>query len=503
VRRTRWRATTAVAALSLTVAGAAGPAPSVPAVAATDGPWASLWMSGGTVGSTGTTLADVRRLIGAASGTAARLTGAGVGVALIDTGVAPVPGLPAAQIVNGPDLSFESQAANLRYLDTYGHGTHLAGIIVGNDTASGTRGIAPKAKLTSIKLGTANGAVDVTQVIAALDWVIAHRADDPANPIKVINLSYGSGGTAPTWSDPLAYAVERAWSAGIVVVVAGGNGTNTPDTLTNPASDQFMLAVGSVGAQGTVGNPDDDRLSPFTETSWIRNVDILAPGESIVSLANRGSNIYQAYPGARVGGTLFRGSGTSQATAVVSAAVALLLQARPTLTPDQVKHLVMHNSDALKVGLGAEMRLRQLDVAAALAAPAPVITQYYARSSGVATLDSSRGPSRVVRDNISLNGENSVWGALNTSTWVRRCAAGTVWQGGRWMGYRLAGDGWTGKSWASRTWAPAAWTGGPWGSATWSDPTWTGRFWSNGSWSGGRWTGRFWSSDDWSSSTWG
>ena len=102
------------------------------------------------------------------------------------------------QIVNGPDLSFESQAANLRYLDTlrprHPHGRH--------HRRQGHRhrhqGIAPGVKLTSIKVGTANGTVDVTQVIAAVDWVVEHRNDDPANPIKVINLSYGSGGTPYT-----------------------------------------------------------------------------------------------------------------------------------------------------------------------------------------------------------------------------------------------------------------------------------------------------------------
>src|SRR4029453_10012451 len=129
-------------------------------------------------------LAQIRSIIAANTGAAATLTGKGVGVALIDTGVAPVPGLPVGQIVNGPDLSFESQAANLRYLDTYGHGTHMAGIIVANDTATGTKGLAPDAKLTSIKVGTASGAVDVSQVIAAVDWVVEHRADDSANPIK-------------------------------------------------------------------------------------------------------------------------------------------------------------------------------------------------------------------------------------------------------------------------------------------------------------------------------
>ncbi|MDQ1654230.1 MAG: serine protease AprX, partial [Cryptosporangiaceae bacterium] len=112
-------------------------------------------------------------------------TGKGVGVALIDTGVVPVLGLTSGNVVNGPDLSVESQVPSLIHRDGYGHGTHMAGIIAGRDATDGTgfRGIAPDAKLTSIKVGSSNGAVDVSQMLAAIDWVVKHRNDDPANPI--------------------------------------------------------------------------------------------------------------------------------------------------------------------------------------------------------------------------------------------------------------------------------------------------------------------------------
>src|SRR4051812_29527481 len=217
----------------------------------------------------------------------------------------------------------------------------MAGIIVGNDTATGTKGIAPRAKLTSIKVGTANGAVDVSQMIAAIDWVVSHRNDDPANPIRVMNLSYGTGGMPDYWADPVQFAVEQAWKAGIVVVAAVGN---SGGQMSDPATDQFVLNAGSAATQGTV-SPADDTISTFTSLTYSgganRRTDVLAPGEAIVSLRDPGSNIDRSYPGARVGTTLFRGSGTSQATAITSAAVALLLQGRPSLTPDQVKNLLM------------------------------------------------------------------------------------------------------------------------------------------------------------------
>jgi serine protease AprX len=498
-------AAVAAAALLPVVASVAGdpPAPA-PATHGGSSAWASnIWMGTASSG-TPLTLANVRTIIGADSGTAASLTGTGVGVALIDTGVAPVPGLPAAQVVNGPDLSFESQSADLRYLDTYGHGTHMAGIIVGNDTATGTVGLAPKAKLTSIKVGTSNGAVDVSQMIAAIDWVVAHRNDDTANPIRVINLSYGSGGTPNYWTDPVQFAAEQAWKAGIVVVAATGNGGGQ---MTDPATDQFILNVASANTNGTPST-SDDTISTFSNmvsnSAANRRADVLAPGQSITSLRDPGSNIDTTYPAARTGDTLFRGSGTSQATAVASAAVALLLQAKPKLTPDQVKNLLMYNGSILQAGNAAGLGYREINVNTALAAATPTVTQGYGPSNGLGNIEDARGGSHVVRDSVNLTGEASVWGPFSSATWTPKSAARTSWSGGLWMGYRVAGDGWTGKSWASKTWADGAWAGKPWGGAsTWVDPDWSGHYWSGHYWSNGTWSGHYWSSDDWSTAYWG
>jgi serine protease AprX len=499
-RKKRAGALAVLGALSLGTVAPAQAAPATPL----SGNWAS-WLGSGTA-DVPATLSQVRTLIGAASGTAATLTGKGVGVALIDTGVAPVAGLPASQVVNGPDLSLESQAPNLRYLDTFGHGTHMAGIIVANDTATGTRGLAPGAKLTSIKVGTSNGAVDVSQVIAAVDWVVQHRNDDPANPIRVINLSYGSGGTPATYNDPLGFAVEKAWQSGIVVVAAAGNDGNGYGSLANPASDEWVLTVGAAATKGTT-SVVDDHLTTFTNLPAAgKQINVLAPGVSVVSLRDPGSAIDNAHPTARVGETLFRGSGTSQAAAVTSAAAALLLQARPTATPDQIKDWLIKSATYVPNGLAAQLGLKEINVNAALARSAMAATaQTWSRSTGAGTLDNARGNSRLLFDNMPLSGQRSVWGSLPTTTWASRAGTGTAWVGGTWMGFRVAGDGWTGTSWASRTWAPSAWSNSaPWTTtgAVWTDPAWSGRSWSGRSWSAGTWSGRSWSSDDWSAASW-
>lgn len=475
------------------------PAPIVPVPAQV-----SSWLDATSTASAVTTLAQIRSIIAAGTGAAATLTGKGVGVALIDTGVAPVPGLPVRQIVNGPDLSFESQAANLRYLDTYGHGTHMAGIIVADDTATGTKGLAPDVRLTSIKVGTASGAVDVSQVIAAVDWVVKHRADDPANPIRVINLSYGSGGTPQEWNDSLGFAVEQAWQAGIVVVAAAGNDGNGAGSLANPASDEWILSVGAAATNGTV-TAADDSLATFTNLSTAgKQVNVLAPGVSVLSLRDNGSSADTANPSARVGHTLFRGSGTSQAAAVVSASVALLVQAKPTATPNQIKDWLIKSATYVPNGLAARMGLKQINVNGALARSGTLVrTPTWNKSTGAGTLDRARGDSRVFYDKVPLNGQRSPWGSLATVNWAAKSAAGTSWSGGRWMGFRVAGDGWTGTSFAPRTWATASWASKPWSGATaWSDPSWAGRSWTGRSWTAGAWTGRSWTGDVWASTRW-
>ncbi|WP_432834367.1 S8 family serine peptidase [Dactylosporangium sp. CA-092794] len=476
------------ALVAVTPAAAAGSAP-VPAHDAGSALWhADAWSNAGGSGLTAT---DIGTAYSAQAGGA---DGTGVGIALIDTGVVNVPGLPAAQIVNGPDLSFESQSNNLRYLDTFGHGTHLAGIMVGSDPATGFRGIAPKAKLTSIKVGASGGAVDVSQVIAAIDWAVEHRGDDPANPIRVINLAYGTDGTQITLYDPLNYAVENAWRNGIVVVAAGGNAGATA-SLTNPAYDPFVLAVGSNSVNNTVA-ATDDTASSFNSRSTSRNIDLTAPGEQIVSLRDPGSYLDTTYPGARVGDAYFRGSGTSQASAVATGAVALLLQKRPTLTPDQVKAVLKATATPIAGGAG------ELNLAAAVKAATPSTAQTGTPSAGVGSLETARGTNHVVHDNQPLIGEYDIFGPFNPAVWAQTTRGGNAWVGGVWMGRRMAGDGWTGTSWASKTWAAATWSGQSWAAEAWYDDTWSGHYWSGGSWTGHYWSGHYWSSSSWSAQRW-
>ena len=211
---------------------------------------------------------DITRIIGAQDSWKAGYTGRGVDVALIDTGVAPVPGLTTGNVINGPDLSFDSQDPTRAYVDGYGHGTHMASLIAGRDirsplprlytSAALFTGVAPDARVVNVKVGAADGAADVSQVIAGIDWVVQHRHTNGLN-IRVLSLSFGTDSTQAAALDPLAYAAERAWRAGIVVVVAAGNDGNDDVRagLADPAMDPMLLAVGASDPKGTIGASDD------------------------------------------------------------------------------------------------------------------------------------------------------------------------------------------------------------------------------------------------------
>ena len=447
--------------------------------------------------------------------TGVALSGAGIGVALIDSGVTPVKGLNGpGKVINGPDLSFESQAPNLRYLDTFGHGTHMAGIIAGQDPAVtiGTRfaGVAPGAHIVSVKVASADGASDVSQVIAGIDWVVAHRGDPGLN-IRVLNLSYGTQSVQPAQLDPLAFAVEKAWEAGIVVVVAAGNDGFTANTLTMPAADPDVIAVGGADPRDTDSRTDDVVADFSSRGNAARHPDVLAPGRSVVSLASPGSYLDRTYPAAHLGllsdpeQRFLRGSGTSQAAAVVSGSVALLLQQRPKLRPDEVKKLLMSSTDRIAGGDPYVAGAGQLNVARAARTVTSGAKQDNVAATGLGSLEAARGGAHVY-DSVTgapLTGEQDIFGASwNAKAWTAAAAKRTSWAGGTWNGSVWTGTAWGTAVAGSSSWAPVSWTGRSWSGAAWSGRSWSNAVWSGRSWSSQTWTGRSWSGRSWSAAGW-
>jgi serine protease AprX len=457
------------------------------------------------------------------------ILGVGVDVALIDSGVVPVDGLRTrGKIVNGPDLSFEAQACDdegcrpgpARNLDSYGHGTHMAGIIAGRDDAASPAtyrdpntfiGMAPGARVVSVKVADASGATDVSQVIAGIDWVVQNRNKNGLN-IRVLNLSFGTDGVQDYQLDPLTYAAEAAWHSGIVVVVAAGNGGYGTAKLNNPAYDPYLIAVGGADSRGTYGVADDVVPAWSSTGDGTRNPDLVAPGASVVSLRSPGSYLDTSYPGARSGDRLFRGSGTSQAAAVVSGAAALLLQQRPRMTPDQVKALLMSTAQRLPEADPIAQGDGMLDLHAARDAATPRAVQTWPRATGLGSLEAARGSMNLEYDGARLEGEFDVRGRTwDPVAWSRAAAAGTTWTGASLKGSTTSDGAWNGLGWYESgpatalggfTWSGHSWSGMTWSGMTWAGHSWSGHSWSGHSWSGHSWSGHSWSGDSWSGHSW-
>jgi serine protease AprX len=463
-------------------------------------------------------LYNIESVVGALDAYQAGWTGKGVGVALIDTGVTPVRGLDTGNVINGPDLSFDSQDPSTANVDGFGHGTHLASIIAGRD-AVGTpssyaapgnfHGVAPDANLVNVKVGAANGDVDVSQVIAAIDWVVQHRKDNAMN-IRVINLSYGTDSIQDSLLDPLAYAVENAWKNGIVVVAAGGNEGDTTQNLANPASDPHVLAVGAVDSAGTVSTADDTVPSWSTDGTDARHVDLTAPGVSVLGLRVPGGLADRTYPTSRVGDRFARASGTSMSAAVVSGEAALLFQAKPDLTPDQVKQILtgsatgLNNVSALMEGAGTT------DLRKALKAVPKTVVDPAPWGSGTGSLEASRGTFHVVvaegtTGETTLAGEVDAFGqAWSGATWAKQTTGRQAWHDGDWRGATLTAKGWKDVGGGRRAWPTTVWTdtgavlaSGDWSGRMWRDGDWSGRMWRDSEWSGRMWRAAGFSSVGW------
>jgi serine protease AprX len=277
-----------------------------------------------------------------------RATGRGVGVAVIDTGIAgdlvdfQTPGWQGSRVIASAVTNPCAKDAN----DHYGHGTHVAGLIAGNSLLYPTdqalfgkyMGVAPRANLVSVKVSDDDGNTTVLDVIYGIQFAVDNKT--PYN-IRVINLSLSSAAAESYTTDPLDAAVEQAWNSGITVVAAAGNEALTNDGVTySPANDPWVITVGALDDKGTMTRLDDT-LAPWSSRGLtqdgVRKPEVLAPGVGLVSTLAPNSDFAHMCPACIVDGRYFRAGGTSMATGVVSGAAALLIEAHPNWTPAQVK----------------------------------------------------------------------------------------------------------------------------------------------------------------------
>ena len=424
-------------------------------------------------------------------------------VALIDTGVdteASTTGDLAGRVVpvkdphnpSGPQVACVDLSGEASCDDHYGHGTFMAGLIAGNGAASGGRfsGTAPAAEIVSVKIAGRTGASDVTKVLAGIQWVVSFRE---RYDIGVLNLSLGTNSRTDPRVDPLNRAVQRAWDSGIVVVAAAGNGgrpeAGQPWTVNKPADDPLVLTVGATDDQETPGT-SDDTVPRFSSRGGpgLAKPDVVAPGAHLVSLRASGSTLDGV--GTKLDATYRRGSGTSMSAAVVSGTVALLREARPTWTPDQVKHAL--KATARKVALDDPYAIGSglPDVAAATTANLTGAVQPRRAPGQLGSLDSSRGDLVVLAARCSD-------GSVLTLVQQLRCTFQSLLGDVTAQGLAFDGHDWTGHDWTETTWYASQWTGHDWTGHDWTGHDWTGHDWTGHDWTGHDWTGHDWTGSEW------
>jgi len=387
------------------------------------------------------------------------LTGKEVVVAVLDSGVYKHPDLGARLQAEVEIVGHDSG-----FVDLFGHGTHVAGIIAGNAHSSSDSkafrrivGVGKDIKLVSVRIFGPDGTGLVSDALAGIDWIIANK---DKYKIRVVNMSFGHPVEESYLTDPLCQAVERAWKAGIVVVASAGNdGALGYGSIGSPGNDPYVITVGASnnymsGARG------DDLVATYssrgpTFLDHVVKPDVLAPGNRTISLRATGSPLDTRYPGLRVkmgeynsdpnkatlDSSYFRLSGTSMSAAVVSGMAALLLQDDLTLSPDTVKMRLMKSAekrpdlDIFTQGAGfvdllAAIQMRGVASGSALS-PIAVWTEsgILIQGNGILVGDTAIWGGRIVWTSDTLGITGAVWGGggtlwANTAIWGTRSVWG-------------------------------------------------------------------------------
>jgi serine protease AprX len=408
-------------------------------------------------------------------------------VAVVDSGVAldhdfsAVYGQPVADRVLVQE-GFNSSSSFVH--DNFGHGTHVAGIIAGNGTGSNGfyKGIAPGANLIGLKVSDDNGMAYESDTVEALQWIFDHK--DEYN-IRVVNLSLNSSLEQSYNDSALDAAVEILWLNGIVVVASSGNSWGPHNTANAaPANDPFIITVGA-SEEDYTGKREDDWVAAFTQhgitQDGFRKPEVIAPGKDIVSVLAASSWWQRDYPERYVDGGYFRISGTSMAAPMVSGAVALLLQAEPNLTPDQVKYRLMNTGSPIYFN-GEYPYLDVYDLITTpttASANANVIPhEMLAKMALIAYWASENG-----------GGENIDW-------------ANVDWDAVDWSSVNWGSVNWGSVNWGSVNWGSVNWGSVNWGSVNWGSVNWGSVNWGSVNWGSVNWGSVNWGSVNWGSVSW-
>jgi serine protease AprX len=370
--------------------------------------------------------------------------GAGVGIAVIDSGVTPGSDF-------GSRLTQVRLAGQLGSLDdTHGHGTMVAGVAAGSSGDGQFVGVAPKANIYAINVNRL-GMVYSSDVIAALKWVLdnAHTYN-----IRVVNLSLTETTPSVYTQNPLDLAVERLWASGVVVVTASGNLGSAPGSVDYaPANDPLALTVGATDTMNTVNN-DDDVPAGFSSVGVTRSgfakPELLAPGRRIAAPLAGDTTLGLLAPIANwvaPGYALI--SGTSFSAPQGAAAAAILFQLHPDWSPDAVKGVLVKKARSVK-----NSSIRALDVSNAAGVSGPTLA-----NQGVPALVCTPGSSCLSGGTVASYWNSSSW---TSSSWTSSSWVSSSWNSSSWTSAALLSSSWTSSSWVSSSWVSSSWSAGSW-----------------------------------------
>jgi len=370
---------------------------------------------------------DYRQLVEA---DAVREKGSGVTIAILDSGVGENP-FSKSNLNVVRSIAINPEATTLD--DLYGHGTHVAGIINGKGTKE-TTGIAPEAKLINVKLGDDQGNLTEIDLLLGLQWVYDFK--DKYN-IKIVNLSVSSDTAGSYMDSPLSAAVQQLWLNGVTVVAAAGNNRINPaDIDYAPANEPHIITVGAVDGKGQ-DNARDAELASWSKhgltKQGVLKPEVTAPGVDIISLLpGKDSVLASEHPEAVINRNYFEMSGTSMAAPMVSGTIALMLEANPSLTPNQIKSVL-------------------------LATDVP-----YKNMSDTAGVINAKKAVEIAKDKRKL---------------AQLPKYENTWPLASFMSDSSATIDWEKASWGSIDWTKASW-----GSIDWTKASWGSFYWSKASW---------------------
>jgi len=373
--------------------------------------------------------------------------GAGVTVAVIDTGIADTPALNRAsgRLHDGLNATDDED-----FGDDFGHGTFMANIVAGGSApGSGGRslGVAPGARVVNVKVAGETGDTSLAQVLAGMSWVSYFR-----DRIDVVQFAFAGERPGDAYGpDPLTFAVEKLREGGIVVVLPSGN---TTAILGDPGFDPYALTVGA--ADTRKGRAEVASFSGYGDVYGVSKPDVVATGVGVLSLLPADSLIARDNPQSRQPSGLYRGSGTSQATAVTAGVAALFVQDFPDASPAEVKASLRTAAKKVK-GTGAGQGLVQ--VASRRAKP-------------------QRGNSSAGTGEESL--DEAAW---NDNAWLDGIWLEDVAE--RWDAERWGAERWAAERWAAERWAAERWGAARWAAARWAAARWVAARWAAGSGEGG------------------